>query len=170
MTVFGLIVIFSDEHPVKLTRRVILSVYSRIFDPLGFVQPFILQPKLIIQELCRLGLSWDDEVPVEVSKEWHKWLSGIKDIANFSFPRCVVCDNTYKRAEMNVFSDASHTAYSVTCFRRFIHGDVTVLLQFLFGKCKVCPRPCQQVFNYSLLRISRCFISNPQSLLRMAGM
>ena len=61
---------FSDEHPVKLTRRVILSVYSRIFDPLGFVQPIILQPKLIIQELCCLGLSWDDEVSVAVSKNW----------------------------------------------------------------------------------------------------
>ena len=77
MTVFGLIVIFSDEHPVKLTRRVILSVYSRIFDPLGFVQPFILQPKLVIQELWRLGLLWDDEVSAEVSKNWYKWLAGI---------------------------------------------------------------------------------------------
>ena len=45
---------FSDEHPEKLTRDVILSVYSRIFDPLGFIQPFILQPKLIIQQLCSL--------------------------------------------------------------------------------------------------------------------
>ena len=76
--------LFSDEHPVKLTRRVILSVYGRIFDPLGFVQPFILQPKLIIQELCLL---WDDEVPVEVSENWYKWLAGIKDIVNFSFLR-----------------------------------------------------------------------------------
>ena len=107
---------FSDEHPVKLTRRVILSVYSRIFDPLGFVQPFILQPKLIIQELCRLGLSWDDEVPAEIGKEWHKWLSGIKDIANFSFPRCVIRDNSYKSTKMHVCSDASCTAYAITCF------------------------------------------------------
>ena len=88
---------FSVEHLVKLTRWVILPVYSRIFQPLGFVQPFILQPKLIIQELCRLGLSWDDEVPAEVVKDWHKWLSGIKDIAKFSFPWCVVCHNAYKK-------------------------------------------------------------------------
>ena len=57
---------FSDEHPERFTRRVILSIYSRIFDPLGFIQPFILQPKLIIQELCRSELAWDDEVPMEV--------------------------------------------------------------------------------------------------------
>ena len=103
------------------------------------MQPFILQPKLIIQELCRLELTWDDEVPAEVGKEWHKWLSGIKDIANFSFPRCVVRDNAYKSTEMHVFSVLIHTAYAVTCFGRFIHDDGTVLLQFLFSKCKVCP-------------------------------
>ena len=42
---------FSDEIPAKLTRRVILSVYSRIFDPLDFIQLFVLRPKFIIQEL-----------------------------------------------------------------------------------------------------------------------
>ena len=62
------------------------------------MQPFILQPKLIIQELCRLGLLWDDEVPAEISEEWRKWLSGTKDIANFSFPRYVVRYNLYKSA------------------------------------------------------------------------
>ena len=39
---------FLDDVLVKLTRRVVLSVYSRIFDPLGFIQTFVLQPKFII--------------------------------------------------------------------------------------------------------------------------
>ena len=139
MIVLNLTRLFLDEHPEKLTQRVILSIYSRIFDPFGFIQPFTLQPKLIVLEFCRLGLSWDDKVPMEVSKEWRKWLSGIKDIAKFSFPWCVVRDNTYKSAEMHVFSDASRTTYAVTCFGRFMYDDGMVLLQFLFGKCKLCP-------------------------------
>ena len=36
--------LFSDEIPEKLTRRVILSMYSRIFYPLGCIQPFVLHP------------------------------------------------------------------------------------------------------------------------------
>ena len=86
-----------------------------------------------------MGLSWDDEMPVEVGNEWHKWLSGIKDIANFSFLRHVVRDIFYKSTEMHVFSDASRTAYAVTCFGRFIYHDGSVSLQFLFGKSNVCP-------------------------------
>ena len=54
---------FSDDVPVKLTRRIVLSAYSHIFDSLGFIQTLILQSKLIIQELSRLGLSWDEEMP-----------------------------------------------------------------------------------------------------------
>ena len=39
----------------------------------------------------------------------------------------------------NVYSDASRTAYAVTCFEGFIYYDGSVSLQFLFGKCKVHP-------------------------------
>ena len=67
-------------------------------------------------------------------------LSGIKEISNFNFPRCVVRNNVYKSAEIHVFfSDASCTAYAVACFGRFIYDDGLVSMQFLFGKCKVCP-------------------------------
>ena len=86
-----------------------------------------------------MGLSWDDEVPIEVKSDWNKWLYGIKDISNFNFPRCVVRNNAYNNVEMRVFSDSSRTAYSVTCFGRFIYDDGLVFMQFLFGICKVCP-------------------------------
>ena len=46
-----------------LSRRGILSTVSSVFDPLGLVAPFILVGKRILQELCRDGVGWDDEVP-----------------------------------------------------------------------------------------------------------
>jgi len=47
------------------TRRGILSVIGSVFDPLGFVVPFILNAKQILQDLCRIKLEWDDEIPPE---------------------------------------------------------------------------------------------------------
>ncbi len=48
-----------DKPP---TRRGILSIVSSVYDPLGFAAPFILQAKLIMQDLCRKNLGWDDEI------------------------------------------------------------------------------------------------------------
>ena len=51
------------------TRRSILSTVSSIFDPLGFLTPFVLPAKKILQELCKEeNLSWDEEIPEEYLK------------------------------------------------------------------------------------------------------
>ena len=76
------------------------------------------------------GTFGDDEVLIEIKRNWNKWLSGNKDISNFNFPRCVVRNNAYKSVEMHVFSDASRTAYAVMCFVRFIYDDGSVSMQF----------------------------------------
>ena len=46
-----------------LTRRGILSTVSSVFDPLGLLAPLVLVGKGILQELCRDGADWDDQVP-----------------------------------------------------------------------------------------------------------
>lgn len=45
------------------TRRRILSVVSSVYEPLGFLAPFILPATLILQELCRMKCSWDEDIP-----------------------------------------------------------------------------------------------------------
>ena len=71
----------SDKFVLKIvardkpaTRRGLLSIVSSVYDPLGFVRPFILRAKLILQDLCRRKLSWDDAVPEEYLANWNRWL------------------------------------------------------------------------------------------------
>lgn len=52
-----------------LTCRGILSVVSSIYDPLGVLVPVALKAKLILQDLCRKGLGWDDIVPTSMALE-----------------------------------------------------------------------------------------------------
>ena len=56
-----------------LTKRGILSTVSSIYDPLGLVSPLILIGKGILQELCREGVSWDEEIPQHVRPQWQRW-------------------------------------------------------------------------------------------------
>ena len=59
------------------TRRGILSVVSSVYDPLGMAAPFILPAKLLLQDLCRKSLGWDDEIPSDYLSRWRVWLNGL---------------------------------------------------------------------------------------------
>lgn len=42
------------------SRRGILSTVASVYDPLGFIAPFTLVGKPILQQLCKEGSDWDD--------------------------------------------------------------------------------------------------------------
>ena len=63
------------------TRRGILATFSQIFDPFGIVQPLLIVPKLLIRDLCKLKLSWDESIPIDQERVWIKWLKGV-DVIN----------------------------------------------------------------------------------------
>ena len=69
---------FSFSITVKnrpATRRGLLSVISSVYDPLGFVAPFVLSAKVLLQDLCKRKLDWDDPIPDEDLKSWQTWLN-----------------------------------------------------------------------------------------------
>ena len=45
------------------TRRGILSSVASIYDPLGFVAPYLLNGQKILQDMCHQGTGWDDPIP-----------------------------------------------------------------------------------------------------------
>lgn len=49
------------EHPY--TRRGILSMVSSIYDPLGFLSPFTLPVKQLLQKMCKGNFGWDEKIP-----------------------------------------------------------------------------------------------------------
>ena len=77
-----------DIKDRPLTRRGMLSTLCSLYDPLGLVSPAILPAKQMLQELCKMGIGWDEDVPEEMKKKWCRWLSSIPQLKNFSVPRC----------------------------------------------------------------------------------
>ena len=58
----------SIDKKLPATEREILSFISTIFDPLGFVTPAVLEPKLITQELWKRSNEWDEDVPDDLAQ------------------------------------------------------------------------------------------------------
>ena len=74
-TAEGAIAIFWNINQDKLTSKSIakdyvLSLVSWVFDPLGVLKPSLLKPKLIIQELWKLKISWDEQIPKKPEARW----------------------------------------------------------------------------------------------------
>lgn len=59
-----------DHTQSKLTKRIVLSTISKLFDPLGLVGPCIITAKLILQELWSYKLEWDDNIPDSLQNKW----------------------------------------------------------------------------------------------------
>ena len=55
-------------HDVK-TRREMLRALASLFDPMGFLVPWLLGGKLLLQKVTTSGLTWDDELPTDVIKQ-----------------------------------------------------------------------------------------------------
>ena len=55
-----------------MTKRGILRITCSLFDPLGFLIPFLLKAKLLIQELWRLELEWDEVLDENQQRYWKK--------------------------------------------------------------------------------------------------
>ena len=63
----------SAELP--LTKRNVLRKIATIFDPPGFVGPFVVKAKILLQELWSRGYDWDDVIQDDIAgrgKEWYK--------------------------------------------------------------------------------------------------
>ncbi|XP_028404804.1 uncharacterized protein LOC114527371 [Dendronephthya gigantea] len=123
------------------TRRGVLSLVSSVYDPLGFGAPFVLIAKMLMQELCRKNLSWDDPIQGEYLKRWESWQTQLMKIEKLYVPRCFKPSEFGKivSSQLHQFADASERAYGAVSYLRLVneHGDIHV--SFVIGKARLAP-------------------------------
>ncbi|KAL6490192.1 hypothetical protein MHYP_G00005370 [Metynnis hypsauchen] len=126
------------ENP--LTRRGVLSTVASIYDPLGFVAPFILVGKQILQQMCRNKLSWDDTLPDDLRPQWERWLQDLQNLADVKIPRCYI-PSSFKAQhyELHHFSDASVSGYGACSYLRAVSESGEVHCSLVTGKARVAP-------------------------------
>ncbi|GFX70606.1 integrase catalytic domain-containing protein [Trichonephila clavipes] len=58
------------ELKEEVTKRRILSLAHRIFDPIGFTCPFTLIPKLLIEECWKMETSWNSKLQIYIERKF----------------------------------------------------------------------------------------------------
>ena len=72
-------VVFPESQRENVTKRSLLKDLASVYDPMGIVSPVTLGGKLIYREVCDAKVSWDQELPTELSNKWNKWTKALPD-------------------------------------------------------------------------------------------
>ena len=129
------------SEDIVLTKRMVLSFIARLFDPLGFVTPFVVRLKCVFQQLWKLGLEWDAEIPECHKKIVEDWLSDISSLKNWHIPRPYF-QGQWKNVmsvELHGFGDSSEIAYGACVYVVTRKVDGVMNSALVISKAKVAP-------------------------------
>jgi len=117
-------------------------ISSSIYDPLGFVAPLILPAKIILRDLCRKRLDWDDRISPEDLTHWEDWLQELPKLEQFTVKRCLKPRNFGRivSSQLHSFADASQEGYGAVTYLRIVNENGDAHCAFLMGKSRQTPQ------------------------------
>ncbi|GFW67332.1 integrase catalytic domain-containing protein [Trichonephila clavipes] len=129
----------SPPNEVRPTKRQLLSTIAKIYDSLGFLSPTTIQLKILMQDIWKENISWDDPVTDCIFESWTQFKNQMKHLAEIQIPRYLAEDATAKRVLLIGFCDASQRAYAAVFYLRteLVTGKVHVSM--ITSKTRVAP-------------------------------
>ncbi|GBM28328.1 hypothetical protein AVEN_229512-1 [Araneus ventricosus] len=105
------------------TTQSVLSTVARVFDPLGFISPFVVRVKKLVQEIWERGVDWDSKLPDDLRLKWEKWCCETGCLTDVRINRCYFSnrDRDAGGIEMHIFCDSSQVAYGAVTYFRWFH-------------------------------------------------
>ena len=103
------------------TKREVLSVTSKIYDPLALLSPVIIPLKCMFQEICQQKVKWDTPILDTLKKKWTEIMTDMAKVQTVEIPRCVLPSTQSGGIisfQLHGFSDASKSAYGANVYLR----------------------------------------------------
>lgn len=128
-----------------ITKRQILSIIARLYDPLGWITPALIRAKIFIQQLWRKGISWDIALAEDVAAEWRLIYDDLVHLRDIYIPRWIGTKPELTSVTLQGFSDASSLAYGAVVYVRCAHADGPTTVSLLASKSRVAPIQTQTI-------------------------
>ncbi|GFW55940.1 DUF1758 domain-containing protein [Trichonephila clavipes] len=103
-----------------------------------------------MQELWSHHLSWDEEIPDSLAKQWRVLQEQLPLLTNIKIPRCILIPQAID-VQVHGFCDSSEKAYCAVIYTRSKDASQTVVSRLLTSKTRVSP-----VKTQSLPRLELC--------------
>ncbi|XP_065213364.1 uncharacterized protein LOC135840665 [Planococcus citri] len=128
-----------DKLPSKITKRVVLSEVSKLFDILGMLIPVTIRAKILLQDLWIEGKNWDDDISDKLKAEFMNYREQLPSLHAFSIPRCYCTSVNVVSRSLIGFCDASERAYCSVIYIRSIDNNGNIFVSFVCAKSRVAP-------------------------------
>jgi len=125
-------------NQISSTKRQVLSVIARLFDPIGAIGPMLLWAKYFMQRLWCDKLGWDDPMSPDLQSMWHQFCTELPFVFDLNLSRHidVIC---HQDVQLLGFADASIKGYAAVVYLRFINAAGDISVKFITCKTKVAP-------------------------------
>ena len=127
----------NEYDNLPATKRNILSISSRLFDPLGLLAPIVINAKILLQKLWKIKLDWDESIPQCLETDWKNFKIELSQVDTINLPRFVGTTlNTI--IQIHGFADASMKAYGCCLYVRYSECNL-MKSKLIVAKSKVAP-------------------------------
>ncbi|VDI41613.1 Hypothetical predicted protein [Mytilus galloprovincialis] len=131
----------SVKHRLRIKTNVVLTSSSCHECKQTRKSTVTLRAKAIVQNLCRLKLGWDEQIPQHYCDEWKNWLTSLPCIESLSVNRCFRPKEFQhiKNAQLHLFSDGSELGYGACAYLRLVDGNDKITCSLIIGKARLAP-------------------------------
>ena len=147
---FDLTELYNYGRALPETKRSILKLSSKIFDPIGVLTPFTVEMKVLFQELCQTKVEWDGKLEGNLIQVWKQLLDEMKYLNSVRIPRCYFQSGPLE-LQLHGFSDASDRALAAVIYMRSCYTDGRIDVRLVASKSRVAPLKKQSTPRLELL-------------------
>ena len=134
------------------TKREIVSLVGKFYDPLGLLSPVVVNFKIFLQELCQERLGWDQPLTGRLLEKWQQLSSSLQQNQPFLTARCYInCTQNHSPLyKLCGFCDASLKAYGAVVYL-VIETPDGCHSRIVASKTRVSPLKAQTIPRLELL-------------------
>ena len=117
----------APDDSMVYTKRNFLKKIATLFDPIGFLAPFTIRAKMLLQDMWTKGLDWDDELTELLTTSARAWFGELGELKHIWITRCLWKNGMVAYImSLHTFVDASESAYGAVVFARCQYEDGSV--------------------------------------------
>ena len=133
-------------HALPPTKRSVLKIAAKIYDPFGCLSLFTVNMKMLFQDLCVEKVSWDDELQGAFREKYNQFINELGAMDCARVRRCFFeKGKQVKNVEIHGFSDASEKAHAGVVYLKIHYESGETDVKFVTSKAKVNPIKKQSI-------------------------